>query len=362
MKSSAYMHWAKTRSRAKFNLALSGLAAYPLSELANHAADVFVSGQSLYGYEPLQNALAAKYRVTPECVVEAIGTSLANHLAMAAVLDRGSEVVIEHPAYEPLVALARYLGAEIKRFSRRFEDGFRLDVDDVARQVTRRTSLIIITNLHNPSSVLTENQALEQIGALARSAGARVLVDEVYLGAMFDKEQPSAFHLGREFIVTNSLTKVYGLGGLRCGWVLAEPELAHRIWRLNDLFGVSSPHPVERLSVIALENLRPIADRAERLLTANRKLLHEFLDTREDVEAVRTPFGTICFPRLLRGDVAKLCELLREKYETSVVPGSFFEMPDHFRLGICGETENVAGGLERLSAALDELETYYGAG
>jgi aspartate/methionine/tyrosine aminotransferase len=351
------MHWAKTRSRAKFNLALSGLAAYPLSDLANHAADVFVPGQSLYGYGPLQGALAAKYHVAPECVVEAIGTSLANHLAMAALLDRGDEVIIEDPAYEPLVAVARYLGAEHKRFSRKFEDSFRLDVDEVARQLSGRTRLIVLTNLHNPSSVLTENDALKQLGALARSAGARVLLDEVYLGAMFDREQQSAFHLGREFVVTNSLTKVYGLGGLRCGWVLAEPELAQRIWRLNDLFGVSSPHPIERLSVIALENLRPIADRAERILTANRKLLHEFLDTRDDLEAVRAPFGTTCFPRLLRGDVAKLCELLREKYETSIVPGSFFGMPEHFRLGICGETENVAGGLERLGEALDELET-----
>jgi aspartate/methionine/tyrosine aminotransferase len=248
---SDYMVWAKTRSRARFNLATSGVLNYPISELGVTLEDLELSGPSWYGYEPLQNALAAKSQVTPDNVVAANGTSQANHLAMAVLLAPGDEVLIEQPVYDPVLALARHLGARVKRFHRRLEDGFRIDPREIERSVSRRTRLIVITNLHNPSSALTDKETLVEIQGIAREVGARVLVDEVYLEALFDGS-PSAFHLGREFIVTSSLTKAYGLSGLRCGWILAEPELAESMRRLNDLFCVIPPHSAELLSVIAL--------------------------------------------------------------------------------------------------------------
>ena len=351
---SEYMQWAKTRSQSRFNLATSGLLSYPISDLGVSLEDLELSGPSWYGYEPLQQALASKCGVSPDSVVAAIGTSQANHLTMAVVLERGDEVLIEQPAYDLLVGLARYLGAEVKRFPRRFEDGFRIDPREIERAVTRRTRLIVITNLHNPSSALTEKETLIEIQEIARSVGARVLVDEVYLEALFDGA-PSAFHLGSEFIATSSLTKAYGLSGLRCGWILAEAELAVRMQRLNDLFCVIPAHPAERLSVIALDKLDRVGERARTLLETNRRLLDNFFDSRDDLEVFRSPFGTTSFPRLKRGDVDKLCSLLRDKYETTVVPGRFFEMPHHFRIGIGCQTEMLAAGLDRLRSALDEL-------
>lgn len=353
--SSPYMEWAKTRAHARFNLAASGLTSYPLAELPVRLEDLELTGPAGYGYEPLERLLAAHCGVPAECVVAATGTSMANHLAMAATFEPGDEVLIEHPTYELLVTTALYLGAEVRRFARRFEDGFCLDPREVERQVTPRTRLIVATNLHNPSGVLTETHTLGQIGEIARSVGARVLVDEVYLEAVFPTPPRSAFHLGETFLSTSSLTKVYGLSGLRCGWVLAEPALARRMWRLNDLFGASAAHPAERLSLIALKHFDRIAARARTLLEANRPLLDRFLDSRNDLRAVRPQAGTIVFPRLLRGSVEALCALLRERYETSVVPGRFFEMPQHFRVGIGGNTRTVAEGLERLAAALDQL-------
>jgi aspartate/methionine/tyrosine aminotransferase len=352
---SAYMEWAKTRAHACFNLATSGVANYPLAELPAKLEDLELSGPSDYGYEPLQRRLAAKCGVPAECVVAATGASMANHLAMAATLEPGDEVLIEHPTYELLVSAARYLGAEIRRFPRRFGDGFRLDPEKVERNITPRTRLVVLTNSHNPSSVLTEENALRQVGEIAQGVGARVLVDEVYLDATFSRTTRSAFHLGEHVIATGSLTKVYGLSGLRCGWVLAAPELVTRIWRLNDLFGVIPAHPAERLSVIALEHLPHIAARAFKLLEANRRLLERFLETRADLSAVRPACGTTAFPRLLRGNVETLCALLRDKYDTSVVPGKFFEMAEHFRIGIGVATQDFAAGLERLGRALDEL-------
>src|SRR6185436_20625149 len=153
-------------------------------------------------------------------------------------------------------------------------------------------------------------ETLVEIQGIAREVGARVLVDEVYLEALFDGS-PSAFHLGREFIVTSSLTKAYGLSGLRCGWILAEPELAESMRRLNDLFCVIPPHSAELLSVIALRNLDRIAERARLLLETNRSLLDRFFESRDDLEVLKTRFGTTAFPLLKHGEVETLCSLLR---------------------------------------------------
>ncbi len=145
------------------------------------------------------------------------------------------------------------------------------------------------------------------------------------------------------------------MSGLRCGWILAEPALAKRIWRLNDLFDVIPAHAAERLSVIALKRLVKVVVRARALLEANRPLVERFLDSRADLECARPKYGTVVFPRLKSGDVDRLCQILRDKYETTVVPGRFFEMPDHFRIGLGGDTEILAAGLQRLRSALDEL-------
>jgi aspartate/methionine/tyrosine aminotransferase len=254
-----------------------------------------------------------------------------------------------------MLAAARYLGADVKRFSRRFESAFRVQPEELESLVTRNTRLIVLTNLHNPSGVLIDDATLKHIGKIARSVGARVLVDEVYIETLFEEAPRTSFHLGNEFVVTSSLTKAFGLSGLRCGWIFAAPELAQRMWLLNDLFAATPVHAGERLSVIAMQQLAEIGARAKELLDRNRGLLNEFLDTREDLEVVRPEFGTVMFPRVRRGTSEALCRLLREKYETSVVPGSFFEMPEHFRIGIAGDTDVLSEGLERLTKALDEI-------
>lgn len=365
--STEYIEWAKLRAQSRFNLATSGVMHFPLKDLGVTLDQLEISGPSFYGYEPLQQALAKKCGVSPDCVVAAIGTSMANYLAMAAVVEPGDEVLIEHPAYDPLIAVARYLGADVQHWARRFENSFRIDPAEIQRHVTPCTRLIVLTNLHNPSGVLADDTTLRQVGEIARRVGAHVLVDEVYLEMLATQQPPvaprSAFHLGEEFIVTGSLTKAYGLSGLRCGWILARPDLAKKMWRLNDLFGNIPAHTAELLSVVALERLDKIAARAAALLEKNRALLDLFLDSRRDLEVVRPACGTIVFPRF---KFAQPCErpaelaekffaLLREKYETSVVPGKFFDLPEHFRIGIGGDTATLDAALARLASALDSL-------
>src|SRR2546423_12722626 len=168
------MHWAKTRPKVKYDLALSGILNLPLAELRFDPKDLELHGPNAYGYAPLIEALATHRQVPAENVVTvAGGTSMANHLAMAALIEHGDEVLLEQPTYDPLLAVAAYLGARIKRFPRRFEDGYKIDLDAIKNEVTPDTRLIVITNLHNPSSALVEEMTLRKIGQLARGVGAR---------------------------------------------------------------------------------------------------------------------------------------------------------------------------------------------
>jgi aspartate/methionine/tyrosine aminotransferase len=345
------MHWAKTQSRARFNLATSGVGSFPLAELPDLPA-LEICGDSTYGYAPLQRAIAAKCGVDPDCVVAGAGTSMANHLAIASLIDPGDEVLIEQPAYELLVSTALFLGAEVKRFARSEENGYAVDPVAVRAALSPKTKLIVLTNLHNPSSALTPDSVLREVGDLARSVGAHVLVDEVYLDAVYENSPRTSLHLGNEFIVTNSLTKVYGLSGLRCGWILAQPDLARAMWRLNDLFASIPAHPAEVLSVAALEHLDFIRARARRVVEADRALLAEFLDRQPALSAPRTAWGTTAFVRLHSEPVDQFLTRLRRDYETTAVPGRFFEMPNHFRIGMGVNTEMFGEGLRRIGQAL----------
>ena len=240
----------------------------------------------------------------------------------------------------------------MKRFRRAEENGWAIDPAEVRRCITPKTRLIVITNLHNPTSVLTPDSVLREIGDIARSVGALVLVDEVYLDAVYENTPRTSFHLGPEFVVTSSLTKVYGVSGLRCGWILAQPDLAWKMRRLNDLYSATPVHPGELLSVAAFQHLDLLRERARRIVEADRKLLRDFLKQQSSLSAVSTDWGTTSFPRLLSGNADAFLERLRSEFDTSAVPGRFFEMPDHFRIGMGVNTEMFAEGLNRVDRAL----------
>src|SRR5256712_11874680 len=194
---SKYMQWAKKRPKVKYDLALSGILNLPFAELEATIEDIDLNGDNSYGYRPLVEALAAHCRVDPESVITISGgTSMANHLAMAAAIEHGDKVLIEQPTYEPLLAVAQYFGASIKRFARPAENNYRVDPDDLRSKVSAQTRLIVLTNLHNPSSSLVDEDTLRRVGEIAQSVSARVLVDEVYLEALFEAAPRSSASLG----------------------------------------------------------------------------------------------------------------------------------------------------------------------
>jgi aspartate/methionine/tyrosine aminotransferase len=351
-KHSDYIHWSKTQSRSRFNLATSGVAPFPLRELPVELDTLEINGYDGYGYPPLQKVVAAHHGVDPDCVVEAAGTSMANHLAMAAILEPGDEVLIEHPAYGPILDVARYLHANVKRFLRTDETGWVVDSGEVLRAITPKTRLIVITNLHNPTSALTPDSVLREVGDMARSIGALVLVDEVYLDAVYQRTPRTSFHLGPEFVVTSSLTKVYGVSGLRCGWILAHPDLAWKMRRLNDLYSGTPVYPALLLAVAVFKHLHRLREKGRRIVDADRELLRDFLIKESALSAVWTDWGTTSFVQLLDGNADDFLEKLRVQFDTSAVPGRFFETPDHFRIGMGVNTEMFAEGLDRIGRAL----------
>lgn len=350
---SEYMHWAKFQRPVTYKLSGSDMPHFRLDTLPLALPDLDLDGASHPRYAPLREAIAGRYGVTPDMVVGADGTSMANFLAMATLISPGDEVLVEWPAYEPLLAAVRHLGASVTRVKRRADEAFRLHPDDVAAALTGRTKLVVMTNLHNPTSALSSDADLAAIGAHARAVGARVLIDEVYLDAVAGARTSAL--LGPEFVVTSSLTKVYGLSGLRAGWVLAEPGLAERIWRLNDLMGVNQAHQAERLACFAFTHLDAImAGNAERV-AANRALFDAFVSSRDDLDCMPSGHGLTAFPRWTGGDATALDDRLRDRFDTGIVPGHWFEMPDRFRVGLSGDTAMLEQSLTRLGEGLDSF-------
>jgi aspartate/methionine/tyrosine aminotransferase len=199
-------------------------------------------------------------------------------------------------------------------------------------------------------------EEIAEAGRLAASVGARVLVDEVYrdiLVVLGWAAPPSHVHLGPHFLATSSLTKSYGLSGLRCGWILASPELADRMRRVRDLMGSVGSMPSDGLALAALRRLHRLAERTRAILEPNQRLVQRFLrEHGEALDCVVPECSMMVFPRLRKeADSQALHDRLR-RLETSIVPGHFFESPRHFRLGFAVRTEEVAEGLRRLADAL----------
>jgi aspartate/methionine/tyrosine aminotransferase len=347
------MQWAKQHARPRLNLAGSNLLACDLADLPGAREALELNGDNDDGHRPLVEAIARQYGVTPGMVATAQGASGANFLVFAALVRPGDDVLVERPGYDPLMGPPMLLGARVTRFDRRFEDGYRLDPDAVRAAMTPRTRLVVVTNTHNPTGVRAADADLDEVGRIAETIGARVLVDEVYLDSLPIAVRPAAKR-GRAFITTSSLTKSYGLAGLRCGWVLAAPEVAEQVRRARDIVDGTGSFPAERLSVLAFSLLDRLAARARSILDANGRAMRAFLASRSELEFVPADGGTVVFPRI-RGmaDAGPFLETLARDHETGLVPGRFFQAPAHFRIGFGGRSDVLAEGLVQLGAALD---------
>jgi hypothetical protein len=355
-----YMSWAKGLPRARVNLARSGIEPCPPSLLRLSARDLPVHHPPGYGYAPLREALGRRYGVGAERIFPASGgASLANWLACAAALDGaapGAEVIVERPTYEPLLRIPRALGHRVRRLVRRPEDGWAVDLDRFASLVTPRTRLAIVTNLHNPSGARLDLGTLRAMARLLGRVGGFLLVDEVYLETLFGSRPESSVHAGPNVLATNSLTKAYGLDGLRAGWLLGPRHVILRAGKIHDHLGVNGVAAGERMTLAALRHLPAIRRRARALLEPNRERVRRFLEGESRLEAHLPPGGSIFFARLPSGlDGERFARRLLRRHSTLVVPGRFFESPRSIRVGFGCRPPDLARGLANLTRALDGL-------
>ncbi len=346
------MEWAKGRPKPAIDLAGSNLLPCTLEDLPGARDALEIAGESPEGYVPLVERIAARYGVAPGNVATAVGCSGANFLALAALVEAGDEVLVESPGYDPLPAAAAMLGARVVTFARRFEDGWRLDPDRVARAFTPRTRAVVVTRPHNPSGVMAEEAELEAVGP---RRGKERRDRPRRRGLPRPARGRPAAPLSPVFVSTNSLTKAYGLASLRCGWALASPEVTERIRRARDVVDVWGPIPADRLAVVAFDEIDRLAERARRLFVTNASLVTAFLLGRPELECVPSR-ATIAFPRFRDGrDAGPFVERLLREHGVAVVPGTFFESPAHFRIAFGGDTDALRRGLAAIGACLDAL-------
>jgi len=350
-----YVAWMKRAPEVTYNLMGSNLLHCSVEEIPGARERLALDGFHEEGYPPLLADIAGHYGVDMEQVSLATGASGANFLVCGAVLETGDEVLVERPAYDPLLAVPRFLGARIHRFDRVFEEGFQLNPERVKAALTPETRLIILSNLHNPTGALSSPESLREVGRMAESVGARVLVDEVYLESVHGMDLAPAATLSPVFISTSSLTKAYGLSGLRAGWSISSPEIAEAVKRVRDVVDGNGAFPAELLAHLAFQTLPALRERARGILEPNMERLRGFMEGRGELDWVPPAGGSVAFPRL-RGtdDTWEFARRLREEQDTGVVPGRFFEAPAHFRIALGGAGEILEAGLSRLGRFLDE--------
>ncbi|MCH7525915.1 MAG: pyridoxal phosphate-dependent aminotransferase [Planctomycetes bacterium] len=356
-----FLHWAKTHSPARYELTVSGVAHITPNEL-DFVGQVDLERRGAYGHPDLIDLIATTYGVAPENVLPTPGTSSANFIALAGALERGQRVLVESPTYEPLIRVPELLGLEVARFDRIKEEGFRPNVDQVQHELNRGARAVIMSDLHNPSGSRCPPDDLKRLSSLCARHSALLLVDEVYrdfacinCGA----RRESAASLGPHVLTTSSLTKVYGLGGLRAGWILGSPEQIERAQCVMDHLSVDLPAPTTSLSIHAFKRLDRLAERTRAIYQHAHPVLSQWLSSRADLTGYGDAGATFAYLRLPAGtDADAFCQFLREEHDTQIVPGSFFGASDHIRIGFGVPPEKIADlreGLSRVGHALDQF-------
>lgn len=305
----------------------------------------------------LDEQVAEIYDVAPEEVLVSPGAGVANLAAMAAALEDGRGVIVEQPGYEPLVATAEWLGARVSRFQRPADAGYRMDPAHLASVTGPATTLVATTNRHNPSGRLLGRETLSANAAVAEASGGRLLVDEVYAPYAAEAGDgpfggPTAAGL-ENVVVTGSLTKFFGLGGLRVGWLVAEAGFVERARRVT--YHVPAlARPSVALASRALHNRDDLAERARTLVGDNAGLLADFVDERDDLSGTVEDGATFAFLAHEEADGREVATAA-EAADVLVVPGSFFDDPGRFRVSLGRTPSAMQSALDALDQALDGL-------
>lgn len=352
-----YLRWAKSLPPCRFRLCDSGVPDVRPAEFPLATSSVRLDEHNPYGLISLIETLARRYEVDEERVLPLAGASGANFVALAAILEPGDRVVLERPGYEPIERVVRFLGAEVQWAVRSPGDAFRLDLQQVQAHLNSGARAVVVTDLHNPSGARLPPGNLDQLVAMTARTGAWLIVDEVYLEyASVNRGEAArpAARLGDHVITTNSLTKVYGLGRLRAGWMLAAPRIIDRARDVLDRVCGANSAVSEQLAVEALARIEQLAQRTRDAYEAGWAVFRRWLESQPELDTADNDGAPFAFPRISgMPDTRTFCERLAREHDTLIVPGAFFGAPEHVRISFCLAPDLVTEGLRRISEALE---------
>lgn len=302
--------------------------------------------------------LAEIYNVSPSCIVPTKCATMGMFTVLSSVIARGGEVLLETPNYEPLYRMLQYHSAYVRVYARDAEKGFAVDVELLRRSVSKDTKLIIFTNLHNPSGAGIDADTMKAVADVARSVGALVLVDEVYLDSATDKKLVSGCKLAENIISVASFSKSYGIPGFRFGWIVSQNEKVISVIRRlsQDMMGAYVSTHDDAFAVDILKNREKLLDRTKSIVTRNLEIVDKWVAATEGISWTKPAGGNIAYVKLPpHCKSMEFARFLIEKYKTLVAPSAMFWHTGYIRLAIGGTSENLEKGLVNISAALKEF-------
>ncbi len=346
--------------RIRYNLAESSVTDAVLGDLDLSLKDVVLEYGDHKGRPGLRQIVAEDGdRVTPDDVLMTIGAAAALFIVNTSLLKAGDRMVVLHPNYATNVETPRALGASVVPLSLRFEEGFRLDFDALERALTPETRLLSLTYPHNPTGVMISRADLERVIELVEANGSYLLFDETYRDMTFGDKLPLAASLSPRAISVSSLSKTYGLPGIRMGWLVCRDHaLMETFLAAKEQIFISSSVVDEAIAEQYLARKDAHLARIHAQIAANFALVKAWMAEQNAFEWVEPQGGVVAFPRLKPGvpvDVDRFYRILNDNYGTYVGPGHWFEMDRrHFRLGFgWASPDKLARGLETLSEAAE---------
>jgi aspartate/methionine/tyrosine aminotransferase len=335
----------------------------PTSLLYAQARQAFDAGQASpfrstfgWGSPLLIAAIAKRYGVDPASILATTGCTAAIWQVYTAFLKPGTHVIIEKPYFDLLPRFAKSRGASIS-FLPRVAPHYGIDLEQLSALIQPNTELIVLTNAHNPSGAYFDAAALRAIARVANKHGVTVLVDEVYGDFLPESVRPApAARIDPCFISVNSLTKVYGLHGLKCGWLIAAESKLQRLRPVYAEFESGSSKFTHGIATLVLDRLADYEAHWRSVLARNRPLLLETvaqLQSEGLIEGAVPDYGCMYFPRLTQvGDTRQFCSWMWDRSRLGLAPGEFFGAPGHIRVGYGQTHQELAEGLALLTAGL----------
>jgi aspartate/methionine/tyrosine aminotransferase len=308
----------------------------------------------------LRSTLANTYcDCGPEDILVTTGAIEANFLLFNVLLDPGDQVVAVNPAYQQLNSVPRAVGAEVALW-RVGPESYRYDLDELERLVTPRTRLIVVNTPHNPTGAMLSEEGLGRVYGLAESVDAWVLCDEAYRWLEVpggDHFAPPAFEYGPRAISVGTISKPFGLPGLRIGWMAAPAEIVSECWSMRDYVSLSPGKLSDALAILAFKHRERIVERNRKIIGRNLEATNRFVEERSEFLSWTPPRGGLL--ALLRYELdvpsLELANRLSEERGVMLAPGSAFGYEHHLRIGIGQDPPIFVEGLQRAGAFFDEL-------